>query len=319
MSNMRRSQGEEVASRLRDWTSGQTAAERLSAQILLLDGYRSVNPAHPLGGQDGLKDVTCTKDGVEYVGAAYFPNGDQPFRDVKAKFRDDLRGVATNQVGGFAFRTNQYLTLSQRSELESHDKSVSMEIYHRERLATLLNSPLGYGVRLDFLQIAMTLEEQVSYFRVRDEQLLEMNAKIDRLAEFLSTVNVGGGLSVTQAETFRQLLYEMVGPQISLIGTAPIDRLKVPLFEIQEFKRVLEELVGSGLLPLWPATITRLRIPLKELREFDALLKHIVGYGLIADPLSPITRLRVPLNELQEYESTLDRVIAKQREVKRSD
>lgn len=58
---------------LREWRYGQTQAERMVAGLLHLEGYEGVDPQHPLGGPDGLKDVLCRKDGALWIGAAYFP------------------------------------------------------------------------------------------------------------------------------------------------------------------------------------------------------------------------------------------------------
>jgi len=34
-----------------------------------MEGYEAIDPSHPLGGQDGLKDIVCAKDGVKSTGA----------------------------------------------------------------------------------------------------------------------------------------------------------------------------------------------------------------------------------------------------------
>jgi hypothetical protein len=34
-----------------------------------------MDPSHPLGGQDGLKDLICNKEGKKYIVAVYFPRG----------------------------------------------------------------------------------------------------------------------------------------------------------------------------------------------------------------------------------------------------
>ncbi|MCI2254094.1 hypothetical protein L2D08_06925 [Domibacillus sp. PGB-M46] len=58
----RRINGDETWNRLREWTKGQTAAERLAGHILNSEGFESIDPSHPLGGPDGIKDIICTKD-----------------------------------------------------------------------------------------------------------------------------------------------------------------------------------------------------------------------------------------------------------------
>jgi hypothetical protein len=42
---------------VRDWRYGNTQAERLCAAMLYLESFQDVDPQHPLGGPDGLKDV----------------------------------------------------------------------------------------------------------------------------------------------------------------------------------------------------------------------------------------------------------------------
>ena len=48
-------------SALRDWRYGQTQAERLAAALLHLEGFEAVDPQHPLGGPDGLKDSCAAR------------------------------------------------------------------------------------------------------------------------------------------------------------------------------------------------------------------------------------------------------------------
>jgi len=152
--------------KLKLWRGGQTNAERLAANILQLDGFSSLDPQCPLGGPDGLKDVLCEKNGWKYVGAAYFPTTEKEYKDIKEKYIHDLDGVSKNGAQGIVFVTNQHLTPSQRKELVSFADSKSSKsiIYHLERIRVLLDSPSGYGLRLEFLDIDMSREEQMSFF-----------------------------------------------------------------------------------------------------------------------------------------------------------
>lgn len=77
---MRRSDGRETWHRLLEWDKGQAPAERLAAVVLLSDGFRNVDPSHPLGGRDGLKDMILTNNGTKWIGAVYFPRGQQIFQ-----------------------------------------------------------------------------------------------------------------------------------------------------------------------------------------------------------------------------------------------
>jgi hypothetical protein len=54
---------------IRDWRFGNVQAERMCAALLHLEGYEDIDPQHPLGGPDGLKDVLCKKAGRTWVAA----------------------------------------------------------------------------------------------------------------------------------------------------------------------------------------------------------------------------------------------------------
>lgn len=182
--------------KLKFWRGDQIGAERLAATILHIDGFSSVDPQCPLGGPDGLKDVLCEKNGWRYVAAAYFPTSEQKFKAVQDKFSHDLKGVAKNSGSGIVFLTNQSLTPSERDVLSELAATLGHKsiLYHLERLRALLDSPSGYGARLEFLDIDMSREEQLSFFsqwnRSFSDQLQahglmiirEISKKIDALA-----------------------------------------------------------------------------------------------------------------------------------------
>lgn len=114
----RRGEGNETWFRLLQWTKEQAASERLAALVLDSEGYRSIDPSHPLGGKDGGKDIICTKDGIKMIGAVYFPRGQQTLKEIETKFQGDLEGVTVNSAGGIAFVTNQELRLAERKQLQ---------------------------------------------------------------------------------------------------------------------------------------------------------------------------------------------------------
>jgi len=182
--------------RLKIWRGDQIKAERLAAAILHIEGFSSVDPQCPLGGPDGLKDVLCEKNAWKYVAAAYFPTSDQTFSKVQDKYLHDLVGVTQNRANGLIFITNQGLTPSERKVLVklATDQGHTALIYHLERVRAILDSPSGYGVRLEYLGIEMELEDQLSFFskwdqsfsdRLQEQSLLiirEISKKIDSLA-----------------------------------------------------------------------------------------------------------------------------------------
>ncbi|WP_088228281.1 hypothetical protein [Desulfosporosinus sp. FKB] len=182
MCSRRRTDGDETWNRLREWTKGQKPAERLASHIISSDGFESIDPSHPLGGRDGLKDLVCLKDGLRWIGAAYFPRGQQTFQVIKDKFIHDLDGVVKNDANGILFITNQELSLAERKNLISCGEC-EVEIYHLERLVHILNSPSNYGIRLEFLDIEVTKEEQLAFFAERDKSFAIINDRLERLSK----------------------------------------------------------------------------------------------------------------------------------------
>lgn len=163
-------------SALRDWRYGQTQAERLVAALLHLEGFEAVDPQHPLGGPDGLKDVLCRKDGLAWVAAAYFPTTTTTTTPkpsaIKSKFFDDFVGVARNQAQVFAFFVNQSLTVGEREQLRSVAGQIRIDIYHLERIRGLLDAPKGCGIRLEYLRIPMTEAEQWSFWSSMNQDVV---------------------------------------------------------------------------------------------------------------------------------------------------
>ena len=100
------------------WREGQVNAERLCADILILEGFTSVDLQCPLGGPDGLKDVICEKSGWTYIGASFFPTKQQSFVSIKNKFIHDIAGVLKNKTNGMVFLTNQHITPKQKKSLQ---------------------------------------------------------------------------------------------------------------------------------------------------------------------------------------------------------
>ena len=106
---------------MRPWRYGQVQSERLCAALLHLEGYEDIDPQCPLGGGDGKKDVLFRHDGKTWIAAVYFPTTEKTFDETKTKFTGDFKGVAANSAQGFAFITNQLLTLSER-RLDRHGR-----------------------------------------------------------------------------------------------------------------------------------------------------------------------------------------------------
>lgn len=159
-------------SALKEWRYGQTQAERMVGALLHLEEFESVDPQHPLGGPDGIKDLLCRKHEVSWVAAAYFPPTSASFQAIKDKFKDDLRGVKKNNARGFAFFVNQPMTAGQRKKLVDEAGDVIVEIFHLERIKGILDAPKGCGVRLEYLRIPMTEEEQWAFWETKNRDVV---------------------------------------------------------------------------------------------------------------------------------------------------
>jgi len=302
--NRRQTKGAETIARLSAWDRSHTAAERLAGQLLRAEDFQSIDPSHPLGGPDGLKDVLCIKEGKRWIGAAYFPRGQQSWGEIRGKFLDDLRGVAANAADGIAFVTNQELRLAEREELEKAGAPSKVHLVHLEWAASLLDSPACYGIRLEFLDIEMTKEEQVAFIAEWDQVLENLQRAFEGLTEKIQAL-LGAGTTTDAGVT-------------------------VPLEEIKQFKAILDSISGTNPFGISYYTspslgsteghMRALRVPIDELRQFAQLLDQITGSARLVygSPLTlgggaHVSRLHVPLDQLKEYEATLDRIIAKQR------
>ena len=179
-------------STLFEWRQGQTRSERLCADVLQTEGYSNVDPQSPLGGSDGRKDILCEYEGRRYVAAVYFPSTRSTFGAIRTKFVDDLAGVSAHGRDAFVFLTNQRLTPGERATLVEAAAPIPANVYHLERLRSILDSPRGYGLRFEYLQIPMTVEEQHSLWSTlkdditgrltsQEAHLLALHRKVDEV------------------------------------------------------------------------------------------------------------------------------------------
>ena len=325
MTTQRRRSGDETYVRLKEWLKGQKESERLAGHILRADGYQSINPSHPLGGKDDSKDIVCSKNSLTWVAGCYFPREQQKFSVIKKKFESDLQGSIKHNAPGFIFITNQKLTVLEREKLVALNSRGATEIYHLERLVHLLNSPICYGVRLEFLEIELTRAEQLSYFTERDKNMHTLNATVEELNKLIKSFSKQKEIPVSELQNFKSTLDGIIGNNnfATFFGSAPIDKLRVPIKELTEFKNLLDDLVGGDYFIGGVSPINKLQIPISQLKEFKSLLESIVGFadyfshtgtGLIPfGSIAPISKLHVPLENLKEYERTLDNIIEKQR------
>lgn len=309
----RQVEGRETRSRLLNWDRDSAAAERLAGHVLRGDGFEAIDPIHPLGGPDGLKDVVCTRQGQRWIAAAYFPSKVKSFRQIKSKFLRDSSGTIKNQAKGFAFITNQRLTDAERRKMENSVQGVVVEIYHMERLASILDSPAFYGVRLEFLDIEMSKDEQVAFIAQRDLLLGELAQQLRRLAPLLDAIEsddpeklarLKTGVPLQELREFHALLNSLTGFGATALTFGPhISGLTVPLQQLKEFRAILWEL--SGFSDTLGPRLNRLYVPLEQLREFRAILQQITGFGSALALEPHVQALNVPLERLKEFRAIL--------------
>ena len=159
--------------------TNQSERERMCLQILSLDSnYSEIKPRHPNGGKDHGRDIEALYKneilcfcGVGFVNNACDSNEQK--NEIKNKFDSDLQSAIKNaekeniKLKGFIFFTNLELTISERDSLieKAHENGLThCEIYHRERLLIALNSPDGFAIRFNSLNIPLSPEEQSSFF-----------------------------------------------------------------------------------------------------------------------------------------------------------
>jgi fido (protein-threonine AMPylation protein) len=200
---------------LLNWDKGQPFAERMAAKILAIEGYSNLDPQCPTGGPDGTKDILCEKDGRRLVVGCYFPNGQKTIADITEKFSHDYGGMAKNSVDGFVFVTNQKITPAERFTLSA--KFSSSEIYHGERVCGALDSPKGYGIRLEYLGVELTKAEQISFLNSYldlKENFEDIKIALDTIRR--TTVKMAGAFESRDLVSYEKLsVLPIAGIQLS--------------------------------------------------------------------------------------------------------
>ncbi len=144
--------GDETQIRLLDWRQGQKS-EYLAALILDEEGYKDIDPSHPLGGPDGGRDGHCTKDGEPWVWAVYFPRGQVDLKAIETKLSNDIAAARKHDPNGLVFVTNQELKLAERKKLRDLGEDLPIDLIHLYRVATILDRPRMSQIRHQYLRI----------------------------------------------------------------------------------------------------------------------------------------------------------------------
>lgn len=312
-------EGSETRERLLNWDQGQTSSERLAAQILRLAGFHSIDPSHPLGGSDAGKDFLCDKDGIKWVGAAYFPYGQQSDTEITTKFKKDYVGVAKNNKEGIVFVTNQRIKLSLRRDLEkiAAADSKKVEILHLERMATLLDAPQGLDVRLEYLDIDMTREEQLAFIRTRDREFVESQAGIRSAIDTALTLLQAPESKVAVAEELEKIKEQLTpyfrspGSLYDLSALTVFAPRHPTINDLEQFVRLAGEL--GRVLPVVNAKLAELKI---RLHGVTGIEENPLQSALLPAMMRPTpANIQVATNMTEEYRRSLDELSAQLDEV----
>lgn len=225
---------DETWHRLREWTASQAASERLAAQILLSEGFKNLEPSHPLGGKDGKIDALCDKNGKIWIMAVYFPRGQKDFKLIQKKFKTDILGTSLSKVQAFAFVTNQELSLTERKILKEH-ATIELELYHLEKITTILDQPIMAGVRKQFLGIDFT-----------ENRLSEINNDISKLQQRIESVQTGGNTycywMLYHFDLTKNLAYDFV---IIRKGEFPLYDIRMRILDMDTNQDLLSKNLGE--------------------------------------------------------------------------
>jgi len=155
--------------------TNQLHREQMCRAILAIDKrFSEVQPRHPRGGRDGGRDIEgIYRDSQLAYGAIGFVNqandSVEQKKIIKAKFESDLNNAlsADKKPDVFIFFTNINLTIGEKETLIARAKESELsycEILDRERLRISLDSPDGFSIRFQYLNIPLSEEEQASFF-----------------------------------------------------------------------------------------------------------------------------------------------------------
>lgn len=155
--------------------TNQLHREQMCRAILSVDKrFSDVRPRHPRGGPDGGRDIQALyRDSQLAFGAVGFVNqandSDEQKRTIRRKFEDDLNSATSGEDRPevFIFFTNLNLTIGEKESLIEKAKQIGMsfcDILDRERLRIALDSPDGFAIRYQYLNISLSEAEQASFF-----------------------------------------------------------------------------------------------------------------------------------------------------------
>lgn len=161
--------------------TNQKSQEQLASSILRLDSsFSNVIARSPSGGRDGGRDIDA-KHSVYGTchGAVSFVIGCEDRSTQKkriiAKFKSDLQKAASlnDNPNLFVFFTNINFSHAEKNKLLLLCKSEDMicDLYDRERIRGILDSPQGFFLRFQYLDIPLSADDQASFLSIYGDRL----------------------------------------------------------------------------------------------------------------------------------------------------
>lgn len=155
--------------------TNQLHREQMCRAILAIDKrFSDVRPRHPRGGPDGGRDIEALFRGdlIAYGAVGFVNQANDSYehkKTIKEKFSSDLESAlgADRKPSVFVFFTNINLTIGEKETLiktAKKSKITHCEIVDRERMRISLDSPDGFSIRFQYLNITLSEEEQASFF-----------------------------------------------------------------------------------------------------------------------------------------------------------
>jgi hypothetical protein len=123
------------------------------------------------------EDGTCVFGAVGFQNSVTDSSTDK--RNAAKKFKEDLQAAILEKpdLKFFVFFTNVDLTPGEVDELRSEAAKngvAEVDIYWRERIRNILDSPVGLGLRYQYLKLPLSAEEQAAFFNSYNAQLEEL-------------------------------------------------------------------------------------------------------------------------------------------------
>ena len=205
--------------------------------------------------------------------------------------------------------------MGERDELIRIAGLARVDLFHLERMASILDSPQCYGIRLEFLDIEMTKEEQLAFFWTLTSA---MDRWRDQVNEILEAISKAGILSdAVSSEGIVKLQRSLTS-----MSDFPLMRLSISLQRTtEELAAFQNKLATTSDIPLMRLSIALQRTT-EELAAFQnklattsdiPLMRLSIALQQITETLDSFQNKLHSLSsdELREYEIELDRILTK--------